>query len=391
MCGIGGACGVACGLLLAPFPQGRLRVQCTGRRPAMARVERSSSGASDVVIRSDTRHATRFTTANPGVSHAESLADVVSIVRNDPSRLIEDEQFQCFMGGVIIVNILVLAGETDYPDLWIWTICNGFILALFTAEVLVKMWRYGFDAYFSGASIAWNVLDAAIVFLGMVELLLAALTGGAGSSCYSSVLRIVRLLRLLRLLRLFRVVKQLMALATAFQSMMASFAVVFAVLFLLLLVSSMLCTQCLGNATEFVSDTGEEEREELVRDIQVHFKDIPTTMFSLFQVTTLDNWIDIAKPAIMVDMRWQGFFVLFICAASWTMISILTAVASESVVESAMGREEAMQKEEQQMQKKFFDFLRKAFLEADADGNGLLDREDSRHGGARRKSTILVK
>jgi len=84
--------------------------------------------------------------------------------------------------------------------------------------------------------------------------------------------------------------------------------------------------------------------KELQPLFQKHFRDIPTTMFSLFQVTTLDNWIDIAQPAIELDSRWQGFFVVFICIASWTMISILTAVASENVVESAMGREEGQKK-----------------------------------------------
>jgi len=165
-----------------------------------------------------------------------------------------------------------------------------------------------------------------------------------------------------------------MALLNAFRAMMESFGVVLGVLVLWILACAIVCTQMLGHGSG--TDQNSERMKELQPLFQKHFRDIPTTMFSLFQVTTLDNWIDIAQPAIELDSRWQGFFVVFICIASWTMISILTAVASENVVESAMGREEGQKKAAAEAQKQFLSFLRDAFVQADADGNGLLDKEE---------------
>lgn len=289
---------------------------------------------------------------------------------------VESEAFQTSMGLVILANVIVLAGETDSPGLSIWDFADNFFLVIFIVEVLAKMFYHGPRVFFVGLDMYWNFFDLALVLSTMFETWFSQILSNRkdDSNDMPSLLRVLRLIRLLRVLRLFRVVKQLMSLVTAFQAMLESFAVVFGILSMILLSCGVICTEFLGRVNVETNDTAKVKAMKL--DIKSHFKDVETSLFSLFQVTTLDNWIDIAQPAIDLNVYWECFFVGFICVASWTMIAILTAVASENVVESAMGREEAIKKEIEMKQAKFLNFLRDAFVSADTDGNGLLDKEE---------------
>mmetsp|Transcript_163725 Transcript_163725/g.525107 ORF Transcript_163725/g.525107 Transcript_163725/m.525107 type:complete len:517 (+) Transcript_163725:31-1581(+) len=331
------------------------------------------------------KNANSSANVNQGAVHRSSPRESsrFAIPTRASLSFVEHDAFQSFMGVVILGNLAVLAGETDHPEWAIWGYCDDGVLGLFLIEVAIKLLYRGVPKFLTSHDRVWNVLDLIIVALGVLESWLGVICrratthlsrrSGSGWSFYSLV-RILRLTRLLRLLKLFKVVKQFMALLNAFRAMMESFGVVLGVLVLWILACAIVCTQMLGHGSG--TDQNSERMKELQPLFQTHFRDIPTTMFSLFQVTTLDNWINIAQPAIELDSRWQGFFVVFICIASWTMISILTAVASENVVESAMGREEGQKKAAAEAQKQFLSFLRDAFVQADADGNGLLDKEE---------------
>lgn len=284
---------------------------------------------------------------------------------------IDTDGFKHFIAAVIFASLVVLAGETDYEEWGVWPKLDAVILFIFFVEVVLHMLNLGIVSYFLGGGRFWNVLEFVIVFLGIMEVCLWLFSSIDQNS---PMLHNLRLTRLLRLLRLFRLVKPLMSLATAYKTMLESFAVVFTVLFILLLVNGIFCTSMLGHGGGL--DFDDPLVQKNLPDIQFYFRDLFTSMFSLFQVCTLDNWIDIAQPVLNVDIRWRFFFIFFIPIGSWTMISILAAVASESVVESAMGRAENQKKEEEEIRKAMTNSLREAFLEADSDGNGLLDKEE---------------
>lgn len=107
-----------------------------------------------------------------------------------------------------------------------------------------------------------------------------------------------------------------------------------------------------------------------------YFQDVPTSLFTLFQLTTTDNWDDIAYPLVEIDARWRLFFVFFIAFASWTMISVLTAVASDNMIAATTDRKDLELKEQEARHMQFINFLRDSFMEADSDGNGVLDKEE---------------
>merc|ERR1711920_248229 len=97
-----------------------------------------------------------------------------------------------------------------------------------------------------------------------------------------------------------------------------------------------------------------------------------SSLFSLFQVTTMDNWSDIAGPLVRHNSKyWMGFFVVFIAFTSWTMISLLTAVVSESIIMATKSREEQERENMEKRAQNFVRFLHHCFKHADADGNGV--------------------
>mmetsp|Transcript_92700 Transcript_92700/g.276461 ORF Transcript_92700/g.276461 Transcript_92700/m.276461 type:complete len:502 (+) Transcript_92700:111-1616(+) len=289
--------------------------------------------------------------------------------------------FQAFMGAVIGLNTLAMAAETDHPGWPIWPVLDNSFLCIFLAELVLRVGKRGVIGFLtSKKERVWNILDTVIVLLGVVDLWLAPLLVYAAKvfrawgedgqveevSSGSVVLRFLRLLRLLRLLRVFKMVRRLAAFLEAITMMLGPFFLVIFVLFGFNLFVSIGMTQLLGH----------NEDPENADEVSTFFSDVRTSFFSLFQVITMDNWFVIAKPVIEMDGWWSLFFVLFITFCSWTMISILTAVASDNVISATTGKQEKERLERERKTKEFYRLLKAMFETSDEDGNGLLDKPE---------------
>mmetsp|Transcript_27192 Transcript_27192/g.49541 ORF Transcript_27192/g.49541 Transcript_27192/m.49541 type:complete len:545 (-) Transcript_27192:55-1689(-) len=294
---------------------------------------------------------------------------------------VEDTPFQVFMQTVIVLNVIVLWWETDYPTFPLWTLFDNIFLWIFIVELVLRITHKGPLQFILGSHLSrdhlWNLLDLTIVVLGIVDLWVAPLFASpedksgeeeaisekpGGDVVHGSMLRFLRMLRLLRLARVFKMVRPLTVFAEALGGMLAPVAWFLTMLFLFNFIFSIVLT-------DILKDDADEE-------VSQNFSSIGQTFFTLFQITTTDNWIQIAEPVIRKDWKWQFFFVAFIAFASWTMISILTAVACDNMICAMEDRLEKSRQEGERKQKEFIILLRKAFHESDKDSNGLLDREE---------------
>mmetsp|Transcript_23893 Transcript_23893/g.65094 ORF Transcript_23893/g.65094 Transcript_23893/m.65094 type:complete len:503 (-) Transcript_23893:40-1548(-) len=292
--------------------------------------------------------------------------------------LVDGNAFQAFMGGVISLNTLAIAGETDHPEWPVWAFLDNVFLIFFLAELALRIGKRGLVPFLASKKEKWwNILDTLIVLLGVVDLWLAPLAvylvranedGHAQMSGGSSMMRFLRLLRLLRLLRVFKLVRKLAAFLEALKAMLGPFFLVIVVMFGFNLFVSIGLTQVLGHGEFEGADGGEE--------IRPFFCDVQTSFFSLFQIITMDNWFGIVEPVAELNKMWCGFFVVFIVFCSWTMISILTAVASDCVIAATSGSKEKERLEREKKTKEFYRLLRAMFVTGDEDGNGLLDKTE---------------
>jgi len=287
---------------------------------------------------------------------------------------VEGDRFQSFIGVIILANVVVLWGETDSPQLPVWAVLDNLFLVIFLTEIVLRLVHLKPAAYYNGKGRVWAYLDTAIVLFGIFDLWMMPLYGSELGGSSPMCMRFLRLMRLLRLIRVFRVFPQLMTFIVALKDMFATFVWIFAVLAMFILTFAISLTHLLGHGEALgPREILEREKGEALHTVLSHFRDVPTSAFTLFQLTTIDNWDDIAYPLVELNPWWRLFFVFFIAFASWTMISVLTAVASNKMISATADRKETEGRVQETRYQAFIEFLRESFVAADSDGNGVLD------------------
>lgn len=111
-------------------------------------------------------------------------------------KVAESDRFSLFIAAVIIVNTILMASEyhkmEPEHELFL-SICNIFITAIFTIEMIIKLIGLGIKLYVSDG---FNIFDGIMVIISLMEILIFP----EGGSNYSGLL-------VLRAFRLFRVFK----------------------------------------------------------------------------------------------------------------------------------------------------------------------------------------
>merc|ERR1719330_1034893 len=177
---------------------------------------------------------------------------------------------------------------------------------------------------------------------------------------------LMRALMLSRVCRLYRVVRmhrRLHEFVGQLTTMLSTFAWILGIIFLFCFVLSIVLTRLLGHGVLVSEDS----------HVAWLFKDMPSSLYALFQLCTADDWGRISFPVIDVSSWWRLFFVGFITFNSWTMLSLLTAVASEVMI---TGRSDHQDQAEPPPTKHFMSFIYGAFHRADVDNDGLLDKDE---------------
>jgi len=175
--------------------------------------------------------------------------------------------FQNFIIGVILAAGAIVGLETS-P--WIMERYGGLlrtldriILALFVAEIMIKMGAHGRTPwdYFRNP---WNVFDFAIVAVCLLPF-------------NSQFVAVLRLARILRVLRLVTVLPRLQILVGALLKSIPSMGYVGMLLFLHFYIYAVIGTYLFG------------------RNDPVHFGSLGTSLLSLFQVVTLEGWVEVMR------------------------------------------------------------------------------------------------
>jgi len=296
--------------------------------------------------------------------------------------LMESQRFQMTIGLAIVANAFVLAGEVDHPNWLGWIFFDNFFLLLFMFELVGRILHNGLWGFFSRSNMVWAVLDTVTVGLGVFDTWLAPLCKAFGvivSSNGTSGLRALRMLRLLRMIRVIRMFPKIQNFMVALVSMFGSMVWIFLVLAMFMVSCAIIMRTHLGEDVDgtfadVLAAEGSQGDEGARKLSHISFRNVPTSLFTLFVVITQDNWRKVADPVIEFNPAMQMLFVVFIIIGSWTMISILTAVASDSMVEATADRKDEEAREAMVRAQAFISFLQESFKAADADGSGTLDK-----------------
>uniref|UniRef100_A0A3Q2FCN0 Voltage-dependent L-type calcium channel subunit alpha n=1 Tax=Cyprinodon variegatus TaxID=28743 RepID=A0A3Q2FCN0_CYPVA len=258
---------------------------------------------------------------------------------------------------LVFLNTLTIASEHyNQPD-WlteVQDVANKVLLALFTLEMLVKMYSLGLQAYFVSL---FNRFDCFVVCGGIVETILVELA--IMSPLGISVLRCVRLLRIFKVTRHWASLSNLVA---SLLNSMKSIASLLLLLFLFIIIFSLLGMQLFGGKFNF---------DETVTKRST-FDNFPQALLTVFQILTGEDWNTVMYDGIMAygGPASSGmvvciyFIILFICG-NYILLNVFLAIAVDNLADAESLN--TAQKEEEEAKKR-----KNSGDEDDDDNNGNL-------------------
>ena len=164
-------------------------------------------------------------------------------------------------------------------------------VAIFTGELAIKLFVYRWAFFRDG----WNVFDFIIVGLS-----LATLGSGTG---------VLRALRILRTLRLLSLVPRMRLVIQGLLGAIPGMGAVFLLIALVFYISAVMTTKLFGAS------------------FPEWFGSIGASLYSLFQIMTLEAWSDgIVRPLMEIyPFAWM-FFVPFILITSFIVLNLFIAI-----------------------------------------------------------------
>ena len=195
---------------------------------------------------------------------------------------------------LIVINAVTLGLET-YPS--VMDVAGAFlealdtiVLAIFVVEIASRIIAHG-ARFFRDP---WSIFDFIVVGIALVP-----------SANELSVLRALRILRALRLLTMVPHMRRVVGALLAAVPGLSSIAVI---LLLLYYVFAVIATNLFG------------ER------FAEWFGSLGNSMFTLFQIMTLEGWAEIAQKVGEIHPHSWIFFVIYILVTTFTMLNLFIAI-----------------------------------------------------------------
>lgn len=257
-------------------------------------------------------------------------------LRDKVAALVESARFQNFITTVILINAVTLGLETSREamaaagDLLIAV--DRIALSIFVVEIALKLYAFRLSFFRSG----WNVFDFSIVAIALVP------TAGP--------LSVLRALRILRVLRLISVVPSMRKVVEGLLAALPGMGSVAGVLVLIFYVGAVLGTRFFGDSfPDWFGTVGE-------------------TMYTLFQIMTLESWsMGIVRP-VMEEFPWAwAFFVPFILFTTFMVLNLVIGIIVDAM--------QAAHTEEQRQEREAIEQRAHAEREAMAEDVAAMRRE----------------
>ena len=213
---------------------------------------------------------------------------------------VEGRAAQNWITALIILNAATLGLETEealiqnYGE--ILSTIDSLILTVFTIEILIKILYRRLSFFKNG----WNIFDFIIIGIALVP--------------SSGPLSVLRTLRIFRAMRLLSVVPSMRKVTQALFVAIPGILSVGTIIILIFYVSAVLSTNFFGN------------------EFEPWFGYIGSSMFTLFQIMTLESWsMGIVRP-VMDSFSWAwAFFVPFILVTSFAVLNLFIGIIVDAM------------------------------------------------------------
>jgi len=228
--------------------------------------------------------------------------------------LIESSRFQNAIMAVIVINAIIIGMETS-PVLMerygsILGALDQIAIGIFIIEILLKLFVYRLSFFKNG----WNIFDFVIVAVALLP------TGGS--------LSVLRALRILRALRLVSTMPKMRKVVQGLFAAIPSMGTVIILLALVFYIAAVMATKLFGS------------------EFPQWFGSIGASLYSLFQIMTLESWsMGIVRPIMEVYPWAWVFFVPFVLVTSFVVLNLFIAIIVNAMHEEA-DEEQTAQRDE---------------------------------------------
>jgi voltage-gated sodium channel len=208
---------------------------------------------------------------------------------------VERPALQNFIMLLIVVNAVILGLETVPAAMAAWgsllLAVDNVILGVFVVEILLRIYAHRL-AFFRDP---WSLFDFFVVAIALVPA--------------SGPFAVLRALRILRVLRLLTLVPSMRRVVGALLDSIPGLGSIALVLLLIYYVFAVIATKLFGeNFPQWFGSIGE-------------------SLYSLFQIMTLESWsMGIVRPVMVEHPNAWIFFIIFILIATFTMLNLFIAI-----------------------------------------------------------------
>ncbi len=216
--------------------------------------------------------------------------------------IIESRRFEYLITALIVVNAVTLGLETS-PEAMasfgpLLVLADRALLTVFVVELVARFLVYRGDFFKD----PWRVFDFVIVGIALVP-----------ASENLSVLRALRILRVLRLISIVPSLKRVVGGLIAALPGMGSIVLLLALVFY---VFAVMATQLFGQS------------------FPDWFGSITASVFTLFQVMTLDSWsTGVLRPVMEVYPYAWAFFIPFVVTTSFAVLNLFIGIIVSAMQE----------------------------------------------------------
>ena len=215
-------------------------------------------------------------------------------------RLVENPLFQKAIMTLIVINAITLGLETSptvmgllEPELHLF---DQIVIVVFVVEIALRIYAYGVRFFRD----PWGLFDFIVVAITLVPA--------------SDSVSVLRALRILRALRLVSAVPRLRRIVAALLHAVPGVGAIGMLLLLVFYVFAVITTKLFGAA------------------FPAWFGTIGESMYSLFQIMTLESWsMGIVRPVMEVHSWAWIVFVCFIFLSSFTVLNLFIAIIIDSM------------------------------------------------------------
>jgi voltage-gated sodium channel len=224
-------------------------------------------------------------------SHNDSPRSLQSKVQ----KFVESPRFVKFILSLIVLTAIILGLETskDMMAKWGTTLefINNIFLAVFVVELILRIYAWRGRFFKDG----WSLFDLIVIGISLIPA--------------SGPLAILRALRVLRVLRVVSAVPAMRRVVTTLLGALPGLGSIAILLSLVYYVFAVIATRLFGEA------------------FPDWFGSLPNSLYTLFQVMTLESWsMGISRPVMEAFPYAWMFFIPFILIATFTMLNLFIAI-----------------------------------------------------------------